>query len=184
MAQSFIKESEDYMPKKIRQHPGVKSSLEVQLELMEELRKYQAQAIDLNGELETFQDNALKNTTKVDDLIILGLTKVQDTPSSVSTKSIQRTIRELVCNLTSDIFTRFEGQHLEFTTTLQSRLGSVMDTFETHIKDHRHHQAAKALQRTQTVQQVNLTNTQLTETWECAKDISHDLRTLLNNWRA
>jgi hypothetical protein len=29
MAQSFIKESEDYMPKKIRQHPGVTSSLEV-----------------------------------------------------------------------------------------------------------------------------------------------------------
>jgi hypothetical protein len=68
---------------------------------------------------------------------------------------------------------------LETTTTLQSRLGSVMDTFETHIKDHRHHQAAKALQRTETVQQLNLTNTQLTRTWECAKDVSHDLITTL-----
>jgi hypothetical protein len=70
-------------------------------------------------------------------------------------------------------------KHLEFTTTLQSRLGSIMDTFETHIKDQRHHQAAKALQRTETVQQLNLTNTQLTETWECAKDVSQELRTLL-----
>jgi hypothetical protein len=67
MAKSFFKESEDYTRKK------VKSSLEVQLELMEELRKYQAQAINLNAELKVFQDNALKNTTKVADLIILGL---------------------------------------------------------------------------------------------------------------
>ena len=117
---------------------------------MEELRKYQAQAIYLNAELGAFQDIALKNTTKVADLIIKGLSKAnpQDPSSPVSTEAIQRTILELVCNLTSDIFTRFEGQHLEFTTTLQSRLGSVMDTFETHIEDHRHHQAAKALQRT------------------------------------
>jgi hypothetical protein len=86
---------EDNMPKEVNPHSETKSSLEVQSELMDELRKYQSQAIDLNAELGTFQDIALKNTTKVSDLIILGLTKatVQDSSSSVSTESIQRTIR-------------------------------------------------------------------------------------------
>jgi hypothetical protein len=68
---------------------------------------------------------------------------------------------------------------LEFTTTLQSRLGSVMDTFENHIKDQRQHHASKALQRTIPVHQLNLTNTQITETWESAKEVTHDLKSLL-----
>jgi hypothetical protein len=54
-----------------------------------------------------------------------------------------------------------------------------MDTFETYIKDKKQHHAAKALQRTVTVHQLILTNTQLSETWECAKEVTHDLRSLL-----
>jgi F420-0:gamma-glutamyl ligase-like protein len=121
MAQSFIKDSKDYMRKEVTPNSEEKTSLEVQVELMKELRKYQAQAIDLTDALGTFQEITLKNTTKVANLIIFGLeTKTaQDSSTSVSTEAIQRTIRDLVCNLTSDIFTRFEGQHLEFTTTLQ-----------------------------------------------------------------
>jgi hypothetical protein len=117
----------------------------------------------------------------VADLSILGLTKTtaQESSTPVSTEAIQRTIRDLVCNLTSDIFTRFEGQHLEFTTTHQSRLGSVMDTIENYIKDQRQYHAAKALQRTILVHQLNLTNTQITGTWEGAKQVTHDLKSLL-----
>jgi hypothetical protein len=163
-------------------HQEAKASLEVQLEIMKELRIYQAQAMELYAELGSFQDIALKNTTKVADLIIRGLSTsaLQDPSSPVSTKAIQRTIRELVCNLTSDIFTRFEGPQLEFNTILQSRLRVVLDTIKKHFKDQEQLNAAKAVHRTVAVHQLNLTNTHLTKTWDCAKEITHDLSSLLN----
>jgi hypothetical protein len=98
----------------------------------------------------------------------------------VSTESVQRTIRELVCNLTSEIFTRLEGPKLEFNTTLQSRLGVVLDTIEKHFKDQEQLNAAKAVHKTVAVHQLNSTSTRLTETWDCAKEITHDLSSLLN----
>jgi hypothetical protein len=98
----------------------------------------------------------------------------------VKTESVQRTIRELVCNLTSEIFTRLEGPKLELNTTLQSRLGVVVDTIEKLFKDKEQFNAAKAVHRTVGVHQLNSTSTRLTETWDCAKEITHDLSYLLN----
>jgi capsule polysaccharide export protein KpsC/LpsZ len=86
----------------------------------------------------------------------------------MKTESVQRTIRKLVSNLTSEIFIRLEGPQLEFNTTLQSRLEVVLKTIEKHFKDSEHLNAAKAVHWTIAVHQLNLTNTHLTETWECA----------------
>jgi hypothetical protein len=53
----------------------------------------------------------------------------------VSTEAVPLTIRELVSNLTSDIFRKLEGPQLEFNTKLQSRLEVVLETVEKHFKD-------------------------------------------------
>jgi hypothetical protein len=69
---------------------------------------------------------------------------------------------------------------LEFNTTLQSRLEVVLGAIQKHFKDQEQLNAAKGVQRTVAVYQLILTNTHLTETWECAKEISHNLSYLLN----
>jgi hypothetical protein len=106
MTDSFMADFKIGLRKEISPLREANASLEVQLELMKELRIYQAQAIELNVELGAFQDFAVKNTTKVADLVMRGLTTtaLQDPSIMVSTESVQRTIRELVCNLTSEIF--------------------------------------------------------------------------------
>jgi hypothetical protein len=88
---------------------------------MKELRIYQAQAIEVNEQMGAFQDHAVKNHTSIADLVTRGLSipSIQDPSSMVSTEFVQRTIRDLVSNLTPEIFTRLEGPQLEFNTTLQ-----------------------------------------------------------------
>jgi hypothetical protein len=84
------------------------ASLEVQLELQRELRIYQAQAMEINEQLGAFQDYALTNHTRLAELVTRCLVptsnNVQDPSSMVSTDDVQRTIRELVSNLTSDFY--------------------------------------------------------------------------------
>jgi hypothetical protein len=132
--------------------------------------------------LGAFHDIAMKYTTKVADLIIRGLSTsaLQDPSSPVSTEAVQRTICDLVCNLTSEILTRLGEPQLEFNTTLQSRLGVILDTIEKHFKDQEQLNAAKAVNRTFAVHQLNMTNTHLTKTWDCAKEVTHDSISLLN----
>jgi hypothetical protein len=100
-------------------------------------------------------------------------------PSMVSTAAVQRTICELVCNLTSEIFSRLEGPQTEFHTKLQSRLEVVLKTGEKHFSDQAHLNADKAVPRTVALHQLILTNAQLTKTWECARDTTHSLSSLL-----
>jgi hypothetical protein len=97
----------------------------------------------------------------------------------VSTEAFQRTIRELVCNLTSEIISRLEGPQTEFHTKLQSRLEVVLETVEKHFSDKAHLNAAEAVPRTVAVHQLNLTITQLTKTCEYAIETTHSLSSLL-----
>jgi hypothetical protein len=68
---------------------------------------------------------------------------------------------------------------LELNTKLQSRLEVVLETVENHFKDQEYLNVAKALQRTVVVHQLNSTNAQLSETVECARDVTHSLSFLL-----
>jgi hypothetical protein len=104
---------------------------------------------------------------------------VQAHPSIVSTEAVQRILRELVSNLTPDIFSRLEGPQMEFNIKLQSHLKVVLETVEKHFRDQEHLNAAKAVPRTVAVHQLNLTNAQLTGTWGCAREITHSLSPLL-----
>jgi hypothetical protein len=83
-----------------------------------------------------------------------------------------------VSNLTTEIFLRLEGPQIEVHNKLLSRLESVLETIETHLMDHARLDAAKAVHRTVAVQQLNLTNAQLTETYECARKTTHYLGSL------
>ncbi len=54
-----------------------------------------------------------------------------------------------------------------------------METVEKQFKDQEHLNAAKALRRTEAVHQLNSTNAQLTKTWEYAREVTHNLSSLL-----
>jgi hypothetical protein len=97
----------------------------------------------------------------------------------VSTEAVQRTIRELVSNLTSDIFSRLEGPQMEFNIKLQARLEVFLGTVEKHFKDQEHLNAAMAVPRTVAVHQLNLANAHFTETSGCAREVTHTLSPLL-----
>jgi hypothetical protein len=96
----------------------------------------------------------------------------------VNTKTVQRTICELVSTLTPEILIRLEGPQTEFHTILLSRLEGVLEANEKHFSDHARLDAAKAVHRTVAMHQLNLTNAQFTETYECARETTHDLRSL------
>jgi hypothetical protein len=163
-------------------HEKANASLEMQLEFQRELKIYQAQAIEINEQLGAYPDRALATNTRLAQLLsqgpLPGHTNVQARHPEVSTEAVQRTIRELVCNLASEIIIRLKGPQTEFHTKLQSRLEGVLDTVEKHFSDHACLKSAKAVHRTVAVHELNLTNAQLTETYECAREITQDLRSL------
>jgi hypothetical protein len=141
--------------------------------------------VEINEQLGEFQDRALKTSTHLAQLLLSRGTlqehnNVQAYRQGVSSKTAQRTIRELVSNLTTEIFLRLEGPQMGVHNKLLSRLESVLETIETHLKDHARLDAAKAVHRTVAVQQLNVTSAQLTETYECARETTHYLESLAN----
>jgi hypothetical protein len=54
-----------------------------------------------------------------------------------------------------------------------------LETIEKHFSDHARLNADKAVHRTVAVHQLNLANAKLTETYECARETSQNLRSLL-----
>jgi hypothetical protein len=136
--------------------------------------------VEINEQLGAFQDRALKTNTHLAQLLLSRGTlqehnNVQADRQEVSSETAQRTIRELVSSLTTEIFLRLEGPQMEVHNKLLSRLESVLETIETHLKDHARLNAAKAVHRIMAVQQWNLTIAQLTETYECARETTHHL---------
>jgi hypothetical protein len=183
MTTSFMAEFKIDLREETYLHEKAHASLEMQLELPKELKTYQAQAMEINEQLGAFQNCASAKNTRLAELLtrrsVQDPNNVQDPSSMVSTEAVRLTIRELVSNLTSDIFSRLEGTQLEFNTKLQSRLEVILETVEKHFKDQEHLNADKALPRTVAVHQLNLTNAQVAETWGCASEVTHSFTSLL-----
>jgi hypothetical protein len=103
MTASFMTDLKIGLREETSLHKKAHASLERQFELQKELKVYQSQAMEINEQLEAFQDRALASNTHFAELLTRGpvpnLDKVQDHSSMVSTKVVQRTIRELVSNL-------------------------------------------------------------------------------------
>jgi hypothetical protein len=96
------------------------------LELQKYLETYQAQALEINEQLGAFQDRSLATNTHLTQLLsrgpLLEHNNVQADHQGVSTKAVQRTIRELVSTLTFEIVLRLEGPQTEVHNKLLSLL--------------------------------------------------------------
>jgi plasmid maintenance system antidote protein VapI len=107
--------------------------------------------MEIKEQLGAYKDRALLTNTRLAQLIRgpqPNLNDVQAHPSLVSTLVVQRTIRELVSKLTSEIIIILEDltcTQMEFHTKLQSRLEGVLATVEIHFSDYARLNAAKAV---------------------------------------
>jgi hypothetical protein len=107
------------------------ADLDMQLELQRELKTYPAQALEINKQLGALQDRALATNTHLTQLLprgpLLERNNIQADHPGVSTETVQRTIRDLLATLTSEIVIKLEGPQTEFHTTLLSRLEGVLE---------------------------------------------------------
>jgi hypothetical protein len=73
MTASFMRDLKIGLMEETSLHEKAHASLEMQLELQRELKIYQAQAMEINEQLGSFQDSALATNTRVAELLTRGL---------------------------------------------------------------------------------------------------------------
>jgi hypothetical protein len=97
MTASFLLELKMGLRGEASLHEKARASLEMQLELQRELKIYQAQAMEINEQLGSYQDRALAKNMCFAKLLSRGTLpnhpNVQASHPEVSTDAVQRTIR-------------------------------------------------------------------------------------------